>query len=238
MLFKKRLIEENYKLPAIAGLTGAGLGALYNYLEGGPAEELAQNQAEYQEFLNKEVPETYIKQNMLSKEELEDFLDNYQDVTNPSGFAVAGPGAPSSIIPNFFNTVAHPLNTLGDWFPGSDSDEEAWAKLEQLAKKHPELNIDINKGVISGVKVNPELGTDYNYNNIVDKLKSQVLSNPEEKESYIKSNPDIAEKNVDLQQGIEHATRNSYLKKSLVGAGLGAGGYTLGKFAKRKLDNK
>ena len=233
MKFKQRMLEESFKdfIKNNAGLaaagTGIGAGLLYNYLTGGADTELASNQAEMNNFMNKEALEQLVKDRALNKDEFETLYDQLKDAKTSEGW----------IFPD------------DSWF--GDNNQEALAKVLAYAKAHPEVNLDIKyfepdlsdglhktigipvTAKISGAEINTNLPVDQNYEIYQQQLREK-LSPDIQKE--IENNPDLAEKKAELQNSIEHSTRNSYLKKAALGGALATGLHQGGKFAKRKLN--
>lgn len=220
-MFKKRILEEGFEqfrnfaknnVGLLAGLSGAGLGALTSYLTGAPEEWQAERQAELNSYTN---------------EGYKNDIDMEPHLVDRDKFGEAVERAKGSWF-SFDSTDAAHLKNLAQQDP----------RFEVLNTKnefvHPSVVMDNVK--VQGFQIDPRLSQKENWEAYVQHVKSQVT--PPDVHEAAKTNPDVAKNLKDYQHSAEHAKRDAYIGYMLGGAALGAGGHKLGKFAKRKLDER
>jgi len=229
MNFKNRTLEENDSTKmarnlALGGLGGAALGGLYNMSTDGAEDLQGERTQELANWFNNNAREELGAAGALDK-------DTYTDLRD----AVIQKNLPDFMKP--VSWVTGHTEDMGLF----DDDKKNEITIQRILKAHPEIKLYDQPGtmlprVIAGDhEINFGPKSDYEYDDYKnEKILDALKASDEELQQGIQKTPELAIKQGAMIDSINNATKDSYMNKALIGAGLGAGA----GFAKRKLDQK
>lgn len=227
--------------PLVAGLGGAGLGALYNYATDG-TDDLARERTEDLENFRKGEAADQIAADQMptNKETHMSMSDKISNLKNPSLFQHFKNTMWDSNIrngnelldirnenPELTRNINNPNEGHGQKYAASNP---VGAALTNITKE----DMPRDYGYISNYEVNSNLNPSQNWEQHLSQKADAIRSNDTAINRGINSDPELVKKQESFINNLGDSKLDSYRNTALGGAALGAGG----TYAVRKLKEK